>query len=136
MKTVNKLIKEKFDFTNPIPKDDYNSGSFEGAWIAVDLDGTLAYYHPKNMRLGIIGDPIPKMLARVRKWQAEGKTVKLMTARASCPDQSPLIQAWLDKHNLDLEITNVKDFSMIELWDDRAIQVVPNTAERVDGVEE
>ncbi len=27
----------------------------------------------------------------------------------------------------ELEITNVKDFGMIELWDDRAVQVIPNT---------
>ena len=33
----------------------------------------------------------------------------------------------------DLEITNVKDFYMIELWDDRVVQVVPNSGQRVDG---
>lgn len=40
------------------------------------------------------------------------------------------IEDWCLKHlGQKLEITNVKDFGMIELWDDRAIQVVPNTGE-------
>ena len=36
-------------------------------WIGVDLDGTLAEYHGWQ---GIehIGEPIPKMMARVRRW--------------------------------------------------------------------
>ena len=28
-----------------------------------------------------------------------------------------------------------KDYGMVELWDDRAVQVKPNTGERVDGKE-
>lgn len=40
--------------------------------------------------------------------------------------------AWLVKHGLpDLEVTNVKDFAMLELWDDRCVQVLPNTGEQV-----
>ena len=35
-----------------------------------------------------------------------------------------------------LQITNIKDFGMVELWDDRAVQVIPNTGERVDGASE
>jgi len=116
----------------PIPEAEYNAGTFNGAWIGVDLDGTLASYSHK-CDPNYIGDPIPKMLERVRKWQAEGRKVKLMTARASHPDQIPIVQAWLDKHNLFMEITNVKDFRMIELWDDRCIQIIPNTGERADG---
>lgn len=30
-------------------------------------------------------------------------------------------------------ITNQKDYGMIELWDDRRVQVEPNTGRRVDG---
>jgi hypothetical protein len=30
-----------------------------------------------------------------------------------------------------LPITNIKDYAMIELWDDRAVQVVANTGEPV-----
>src|SRR4051812_46332497 len=94
-------------------------------WIGVDLDGTLAHYD--GWKNGKIGEPVPAMLARVHKWRAQGNTVKIFTARACTPELIPPIQEWLAKHGLaGLEVTNVKDFAMIELWDDRAVQVVPN----------
>lgn len=103
-------------------------------WIGVDLDGTLAQYTgwkgPEH-----IGEPVPRMLARVHGWLAEGKTVKLFTARAGDPAQLPIVRAWLDKHGLEaLEITDRKDFHMEVLWDDRAVQVLENTGERVGSV--
>ena len=30
-----------------------------------------------------------------------------------------------------LEITNAKDMDMIELWDDRCVQVIPNTGKPI-----
>jgi len=55
-----------------------------------------------------------------------------MTARASVPEMIPPIEKWLKKHGLGgLEITSCKDFDMVELWDDRAIQVVFNTGKPV-----
>lgn len=40
------------------------------------------------------------------------------------------IENWCLKHiGKKLPVTNIKDFGMIELWDDRAVQVVPNTGE-------
>ena len=49
-------------------------------WIGVDLDGTLAYYdHWRGPHH--IGDPIPAMLNRVKSWLAEGKDVRIFTAR-------------------------------------------------------
>lgn len=106
-----------------------------GGWIGVDLDGTLANYGgwvgPEH-----IGEPIPSMLARVKYWISQGITVKIFTARACIPEQIPPIKEWLKRHGLgDLDVTNVKDFGMVELWDDRAIQVIPNTGRRADGVE-
>jgi len=72
------------------------------------------------------------MLDRVRRWLAEGKTVKIFTARASLPSQIPVVKAWLTKHGLpDLEVTNSKDFGMTELWDDRCVSVSHNTGEPV-----
>ena len=55
--------------------------------------------------------------------------VKIVTARAQNPEEAiPPIKQWLTKHGLpDLEVTNCKDMDMIELWDDRCVQVVPNT---------
>lgn len=96
-------------------------------WVGVDLDGTLAHWDGWK---GIehIGEPIQPMMARVNAWVSEGITVKIFTARASLPEQIPYIHDWLEKHGLPrLEVTNIKDFEMVELWDDRCIQVVPNT---------
>jgi hypothetical protein len=112
-------------------------------WIGVDLDGTLAHYDgwkgPQH-----IGPPVRRMARRVREWLAEGKRVKIMTARAT-PNRQTLaeydeviaaIEAWCLRHlGQVLEITNAKDFGMIELWDDRAVQVIPNTGRRADGRE-
>ena len=54
--------------------------------------------------------------------------MKIFTARCSVPEQLAPVAAWLEKHGLGgLEITNVKDFKMIELWDDRCVQVITNT---------
>ncbi len=95
-------------------------------WIGVDLDGTLAKY-TKWQGPEHIGPPVPRMLERVLMWLKQGKKVKLFTARASTPEQIPPVRAWLDKLGLqDVEITNVKDHDMIELWDDRAIRVIKN----------
>lgn len=96
-------------------------------WIGVDLDGTLAEYH--GWGDGKIGKPIPEMMNRVKEWLAKGNKVKIFTARAGFDDsQVPEIHAWLEENGLPkLEVTATKDYDMIELWDDRCVQVVPNT---------
>lgn len=108
-------------------------------WIGVDLDGTLAQY---DGWLGEehIGEPIPLMLERVKKWLAEGKSVKIFTARVSRPEGpgfervQTAVYEWCEKHlGQSLEITCKKDYSMVELWDDRCVQVEPNTGRRMDG---
>lgn len=110
-------------------------------WIGVDLDGTLAEYH--GWAGGKIGPPVPKMAARVKQWLAEGKNVRIFTARVSedadldeKEKQEENIKNWCFQHfGVRLPVTHKKDFSMIELWDDRAIQVIKNTGERADGKE-
>lgn len=105
-------------------------------WIAVDLDGTLAEYHGWK---GIehIGPPVRAMVDRVEAWLLEGKTVKIFTARVSCaePERTEVISHihdWCDANMLPrLDVTCVKDFGMIELWDDRCVQVRMNTGEPV-----
>ena len=66
-------------------------------WIAVDLDGTLAEYGgwkgPDH-----IGEPVPAMAFRVRQWLADGRDVRIFTARAGVPEQVPPIQAWCERH--------------------------------------
>ena len=108
--------------------------SFSG-WIGVDLDGTLAEYHGWNG--GAIGEPVPAMLARVKEWLAKEQQVKIFTARVCTNDaeQIALIKAWCIQHvGQELEVTATKDFSMIELWDDRCIQVIPNKGVPVTGM--
>jgi len=112
------------------------STSGHRGWIGVDLDGTLAHYDGWK---GIthVGDPIPKMCARVKCWLAEGKEVRIFTARVTegldgrdVEQARHAVEAWCEIHlGQKLPVTNVKDFGMIELWDDRAVQVIINTGE-------
>lgn len=108
-------------------------------WIAVDLDGTLAYYDGWR-GADHIGAPIPAMIERVKGWLAEGKAVRIFTARVSpvsaAADVVPLdeirghIEEWCLNHlGRKLPVTHEKDFGMIELWDDRCVQMVPNTGQ-------
>ncbi len=97
-------------------------------WIAVDFDGTLAEYHGwKGPGLDVMGEPIPEMLNRVLDWLNAGQEVRIFTARASAPEQIPAIEAWCLKHlGRIIPVTNMKDFGTLEIWDDRAVQVVVN----------
>lgn len=117
-------------------------------WIAVDFDGTVAE-HEAPFDIDRAGKPIPKMVARVRQWLAEGKDVRIFTARiwpvvdALLKGTDPVllgtlnrkitapINAFCEEHfGQKLAITCVKDFGMVELWDDRAYGVVTNTGEQ------
>lgn len=101
----------------------------EEGWIGVDLDGTLAKYNGYKGATKI-GEPIPKMVARIRRWVGHGKKVKIFTARADDEKSVNAIKKWLKDNELpDLEITNLKDHHMTELWDDKAVAVKKNTGE-------
>ncbi len=98
-------------------------------WIGVDLDGTLAKYNGWQGEKHI-GEPIGAMVKRVQLWLEQGKNVKIFTARISKNRNGveKVIKRWCKKHiGRELEVTNVKDFGMTYLWDDRAIQVERNT---------
>jgi len=104
----------------------------QNGWIGVDLDGTLAHYdHWRGIEH--IGDPIPLMVERVREWLAEGRDVRIFTARVAGDQREtalPFIEQWCVEHlGSTLPVTNTKDFGMVELWDDRAVQVIPNTGQ-------
>jgi hypothetical protein len=100
-------------------------------WIGCDLDGTLAEYYPGHFGT-FIGQPIPLMKTRVLKWLADGYEVRIMTARATDEMQVMLIKQWLvDNGFPPLEVTNMKDYNMLELWDDRAVQVEMNTGKLI-----
>lgn len=106
--------------------------SAQGGWIGVDLDGTLAHYGGFQGH-GVIGQPIPRMMTRVKAWRAAGIEVRIFTARAGDPEAIAHIERWCAEHvGHILPVTNRKDYQMIELWDDRAVQVIPNTGIRAD----
>jgi len=100
-----------------------------GGWVGVDLDNTLANgEHWKGHEY--IGDPIPRMVARVKRWLLEDKDVRIFTARDA--KSYPAIRKWCMKHlGKTLKITNVKDKYMEVLYDDRAIGVEPNTGKLI-----
>lgn len=116
-------------------------GSHNSGWIGVDLDGTLAFYE-RWTACDHVGDPIEPMVARVKQWRAAGHSVKIFTARVSSDGSARrdleaarariAIAAWCEKHLGEiLPVTCVKDYAMIELWDDRAVQVRANKGEPV-----
>lgn len=94
-------------------------------WIGVDFDGTLAKYPG--------GEPVPLMVMRVKRYLRAGIEVRIVTARVSKDEehvdvQRALIESWCREHiGAVLPVTNEKDYSMIELWDDRARRVEKNT---------
>jgi hypothetical protein len=100
-------------------------------WHGVDLDGTLAEYHGwKGM--ADIGKPIAPMVEQVRAWLKAGEEVRIVTARVGDHDWLsvglPAVQDWcIGQFDRILTVTNVKDFGMIDLWDDRAVCVEHNT---------
>jgi hypothetical protein len=101
-------------------------------WIGVDFDGTISTYdHWRG--IDHVGEPIMPMIRRVRDWLDQGIEVRIFTARCAGPeDCKPAIEKFCLEHIGEvLQITNVKDFGLIELWDDRAVRVEYNTGRRV-----
>lgn len=111
----------------------------DGGWIGVDLDGTLARYDGWAGPLEI-GAPIALMVERVQRWLRDGYEVRIFTARAypgaytveQHREAIEAIELWCLEHiGMRLLVTCQKDYGMIELWDDRVVQVTPNTGEPV-----
>jgi hypothetical protein len=95
--------------------------------VAVDLDKTLAHQTTWKGK-DHIGEPIPAMVDRVKKWLADGTSVVIFTARADKPEHIPPIREWLKKHlGQALPVTNIKRKEFSEFWDDRAVTVEKNT---------
>ena len=114
------------------------------SWIAVDLDGTLAYYHG-FLDPYTIGDPIPSMIEEVQKHLRMGVEIRIFTARidsealrryreqtgdkqATPENVVRVIEEWSKKHiGRVLKVTDRKDLETIAIWDDIAARVVRNT---------
>lgn len=100
-------------------------------WVGFDLDRTLAHYESGSWPK--IGEPVPAMVEVLKEHLAAGVRVKILTARAwsEDPDRDKHIRAvkdWCLKHiGQELEVTAEKDYGMIRFYDDRAVQVEPNT---------
>lgn len=119
-------------------------------WYGFDLDGTLAVYD-KWKGIDHIGEPVTPMVNLIKKMHDDGKVVKILTARIAphkledgtvgesyitIPDGEggatrnyahQFINDWCH-FNLGFipEIVYQKDHLMLELYDDRVKQVVPN----------
>lgn len=102
-------------------------------WIGVDLDGTLAEYLDWQ-GMGHIGEPIAPMVERVKAWLAAGKDVRIFTARVCSIQSQEGLDDFLQEYTRwcfrvfgrQLPVTCEKDWKMIELWDDRCVQIMPN----------
>lgn len=109
-------------------------------WYGVDLDRTLAHYDKWKGELHI-GDPVGPMVDVVKQHLANGDIVKIFTARVAedhvgvREEIAERIAQWTEEiFGVRLEVTNVKDYAMIALYDDRAIQIIPNTGISVQSV--
>ena len=97
------------------------------AWVGVDLDGTIAEYHDWK-GIDHVGDPIPSAIVFVKSLLDRGIDVRIFTARvAEGPDAVPPIEAWCEEHlGRKLPVTNVKDFDLLFMVDDRAVPMRTN----------
>lgn len=128
----------------------------KNGWIGVDFDGTLVFHdHEVWTPWNVFGRPIEPMVQRVKQWRKEGREVRILTARVFpfvSMEHTPRYQMTAERKCLvtgqiytitdmveaiqahcrviigeRLPVTCAKDFSMLEFWDDRAVQVVVNT---------
>ena len=111
------------------------TGKKSGAWTGFDFDGTLAKKVPGKHKSDELGEPVKPMIARLRRCLKSGKRVKIFTARADDEKSVTAIIKWLRKHDLPaLEVTNLKDKEMVKCYDDRFIQVKPDTGKVVEAI--
>ena len=116
-------------------------------YIGVDLDGTLSdhdFVWPE------IGKPVPAIVDLVRGLLAEGKEVRIVTARAQTNaetllqptrppemdwDQINRIWRWCEVHvGQRLSVQFWKDYGMDDLLDDRARQVERDTGRVAEDI--
>lgn len=104
-------------------------------WIGLGLEGGLAqavFDGQGKLVPGQLGDPVPIMVERLRHWLGKGLVIKLFTPLAAREEGVAKVKDWLRHHGLpDLPVTHAKDLHMLELWDARCIQVIPNTGRPV-----
>jgi FMN phosphatase YigB (HAD superfamily) len=112
-------------------QDTYMFAANDVPWVGFDFDGTLAHSET--------AEPIEKMVDLAKAFLAQGKKVKILTARVASiqsaqhrKQEREFIQKWTRKHiGRQLEVTSEKDHLMLRLYDDRAVQIKRNTGEVV-----
>ena len=122
----------------------------KSGWIGFDFDATLATYNGW-VGSGHTGEPILPMIQRLQAYYRDGYETRIFTARVyplnRCVRPQDLleeevenvvmeqaitavhaIRSWSLSHlGFLVPITNIKDYGMIRLYDDRAVGVRPNT---------
>lgn len=110
----------------------------EDPYVGFDLDGTLArdegWKGPEH-----IGDPIPRMIAKVKWFLHKGIQVRIITARLGLPGKEAdishrAIKQWCKKHiGQLLKVQAHKTPGLVKLYDDKAEGVEKNTGKTDDG---
>lgn len=103
-------------------------------WIGVDLDGTLVKHDAATFDPMKLGEPIPRMIERVKLMIEHGHNVRIFTARVSGPSGperdaiAAAVMNWcIDMFGQPLLVTCIKDYKCLQIWDDRAMAVEHNT---------
>lgn len=128
-------------------KNDLHGHEGKG-YHAFDLDGTLAKYDGwKGWQH--IGEPVKRMVDLAKKFHANGEEVRIITARlspASVPpgtkpgegtleDDRRVITEWCKKHlGFVPSMSCEKDALMIDMYDDRCKQVIPNEGILIEDI--
>lgn len=112
------------------------------SWIGFDLDGTIAEHDlNKDYDPNVIGNPIPKMMDKLKEYLSKGIKCKILTARVSgiwnsgdsieyneAYDSYIAIESWLIRYlGFKIPITSMKDYNMLWFYDDRCVQVERDT---------
>jgi len=103
-------------------------------WVGFDFDKTLATYDI-SYDIEQVGEPIKPTVDRLKKYLAKGYDVRIFTARISSgkDNRNPkfiksIIEEWCVKHiGRKLPVTNIKDHGLLIFYDDKCVQVEPNT---------
>jgi hypothetical protein len=105
------------------------------AWFGFDIDKT-AFVDEEGSRGGAIGEPVQGIIRRIKYFLRTGRTVCIVTARVNPrePDwqaqsvivHNALVAALGEEMANQISIRCDKDRHMIDLYDDRTKQVIPN----------
>ena len=128
----------KLDFVNLTKTEKSKAG-----WVGVDLDRTLAVgiEHQGQFDPLEIGPPVPRMVARVKRWLKVGhpgdathertKDIRIFTARVVDDNEghaTKIIQEWTMRYiGQLLPVQSNKDQHMVAFYDDKARRVEPDT---------